>query len=184
MRWVPNVLTGLRILLLPVVLVLLPRVHPEAGPWAASRWPVILIFFLLAITDWLDGYLARRLDATSRWGSMADAIADRLALLLPLLFLAVTDPAAFPAVPLWIPLWILGVDAIVALAWLMARARTGVRPPRSHTRVGRVATWLLFVLVLWVLAGLPYSGVVVLAVTGLGLTTASATLYLRRWLPA
>lgn len=182
MSWVPNALTGLRILLIPVVLVLLSRVEAGAGTWAAPRIAAIAVFFLMAITDWFDGYLARRLDATSRSGSMADAAADRLALLLPLLYLATREDAAFSPVPLWIPLWVVVLDVATGVAWLIARWKAGVSPPKSHNRVGQVAMWILFMLVLWILAALPYSGVVLLALAGLSLATASAGIYIRRWL--
>lgn len=182
MGWVPNALTGLRIVLIPVVLALLPRVEAGTGALATARLVVVGLFFLLAITDWLDGYLARRLHATSRWGGMADAAADRLALLLPLLYFAIREPAAFPQVPLWMPVWLVALDLITGLAWVVARARAGVRPPRSHTPVGRAAVWILFTLVLWALAGLPSWGVLVLGSAGLGLATLSSGIYVRRWL--
>lgn len=182
--WVPNTLTALRVLLVPVVIVLLAQVAPEAGPLDPDRLVVAVLFFLLAATDWLDGYLARRLGATSRWGSLADAAADRLALVLPLLYLAVRPHAAFPAVPLWIPLWLVALDLGVASAWVVARWKVGGRPSFSHVLVGRVAAWILFALVLWILMGLPAAGVIPLAVGGLSLATASAVLRGRRWLGA
>lgn len=180
--WIPNALTTLRILLVPVVLMLLPRVDPAAQPLAPDRLPVVGLFLLLAVTDWIDGYLARRLEATSRWGSLADAVADRLALLLPLLYLAVRPHAAYPDVPLWIPLWLIVLDLAGTAVWLVARWKVARRPSFSHARVGRVAVWLLFVLVLWILMGLPVPGVIVLAIAGLSLATASTALHVRRWL--
>lgn len=173
--WVPNTLTALRILLLPVLVVLMGN---------GDRVALIALFLLIGATDAVDGYLARRLDATTRWGSMADAIADRLALLIPLLYVALREPTAFPAVPLWIPLWLLGVDTLTTGAWFVARRRYGVRPPASHSLPGRAGVWLLFGLVLWVLAGLPDAGVVPLAVVGLGLVSVSSGLYVRRWFEA
>lgn len=180
--WIPNALTTLRILLVPVVLMLLPRVGPAAEPLSPDRLPVVGLFLLLAITDWIDGYLARRLDATSRWGSLADAVADRLALLLPLLYLTLRPQAAYPAVPAWIPLWLIVLDLAAASAWLVARWKAARRPSFSHAMVGRVAVWLLFALVLWILMGLPAPGVIVLAIAGLSLATASTAIHVRRWL--
>lgn len=179
--WIPNSLTALRVLLLPVVIVLLNRVDPAAGPLDPDRLGVVGLFFLLAATDWIDGYLARRLGATSRWGSLADAAADRLALVLPLLYLALRPQPAFPAVPLWIPLWLVALDLSAGCAWLVAWW-TGRRPSFSHAMVGRVAVWILFALVLWILTGLPVPGVIVLAVAGLSLATASTVVHVRRWL--
>lgn len=179
---IPNALTALRILLVPVLLALLPRVPDGAGPWSRTRLPVVGLFFLLAATDWLDGYLARRLGATSRWGSLADAVADRLALLLPLLYLALRPDPAFSPTPLWIPLWLIGLDAVAGLAWLVARSEAPASPSVSHLMVGRVAVWLLFMLVLWILLGLPFPGVLILGLAGLTLASVSAALHTRRWL--
>lgn len=180
--WIPNALTGLRVLLVPVVIVLLPRVDPASGWLATDRLLVAALFSLLAVTDWIDGYLARRLEATSRWGSLADAVADRLALVLPLLYLALRPQPAFPAVPLWIPLWLVTLDVGAGSAWLVARWKVNRHPSFSHAMVGRVAVWCLFGLVLWILMGLPAAGVSLLAVAGLSLATASTVLHVRRWL--
>lgn len=179
--WIPNTLTALRVLLLPVVIVLLTRVDPAAEPLDPDRLGVVGLFFLLAATDWVDGYLARRLGATSRWGSLADATADRLALLLPLLYLALRPQAAFADVPLWIPLWLVALDLSAGSAWLIA-SRMGRRPSFSHAMVGRVAVWILFALVLWILMGWPQPGVIILAVAGVTLATASTVVHVRRWL--
>lgn len=177
LKRLPNALTALRILLLPVLVLLMAGVADGTG----SRLILVALFLIMAATDWLDGYLARRLDASTRWGSMADALADRLALLVPLLYVAFGEPAAFPAVPRWIPVWLLSLDALTGVAWLVARRRYGAHRPATHRLSGRAGVWLLFTLVLWVLAGLPTSGVLPLAVAGLVLVTVSSALYLRRW---
>ncbi|MEM9011948.1 MAG: CDP-diacylglycerol--glycerol-3-phosphate 3-phosphatidyltransferase [Pseudomonadota bacterium] len=73
MRWtVPNVLTVLRVLAapaLPLAYVLLPR--------PLADYVAIGLFLAAAATDWLDGYLARRLDQHSAFGIMLDPIADK-----------------------------------------------------------------------------------------------------------
>ena len=180
-KWLPNVLTALRILLLPVMVALLVESSTRTAHWNPARSLALAVFAVMALTDWIDGYLARRLGAISRVGSMVDAVADRLALLVPLGYLAVWDPAGFPDVPLWIPLWLIGLDVVTALAWTIARRKVDLRAPRSHNPPGRVGVWLLFVLVLWALAGLPAGGIAPLALAGLGLATVSAVLYIRQW---
>jgi cardiolipin synthase len=69
----PNVLTYARIAAVPALVACLLVVEGEAGRWAAF-W----LFVVAAITDWLDGYLARRLEQQSTLGRMLDPIADKL----------------------------------------------------------------------------------------------------------
>ncbi len=68
----PNILTLLRIVLIPVFVVLfyLPV------PW--SHVAVTVVFGIAAFTDWLDGYLARRWQQTSAFGAFLDPVADKL----------------------------------------------------------------------------------------------------------
>ena len=179
--WIPNALTLFRVLLIPAVLLLVARTSGSPGAWGVPRVLAVALFALIAATDWLDGLLARRLHAESRLGSLADAVADRLALLAPLLYLAVWQPPAFPAVPLWVPLWLVALDAVAGVGWLMATARNEAPSPRSHNQVGRVGAWLMFLVVLGALAGLPRAGLIAMAAAGLALASASVLLYLRRW---
>lgn len=69
----PNVLTYARIAAVPALVACLMFVEGDAGRWAAF-W----LFVGAAITDWLDGYLARRLEQQSTLGRMLDPIADKL----------------------------------------------------------------------------------------------------------
>jgi cardiolipin synthase len=69
----PNVLTYARIAAVPALVACLLLVEGDAGRWAAF-W----LFVGAAITDWLDGYLARRLEQQSTLGRMLDPIADKL----------------------------------------------------------------------------------------------------------
>ena len=69
---IPNVLTLLRILLIPV-LVALTYTAFEWRFWAAAA-----VFLVAAITDWFDGYLARTLNQTSAFGRFLDPVADKL----------------------------------------------------------------------------------------------------------
>jgi CDP-diacylglycerol--glycerol-3-phosphate 3-phosphatidyltransferase/cardiolipin synthase len=73
----PNVLTWLRIVLIPLVVAVF---YLPAG-WMAQHTVNLIataIFALASITDWLDGYLARRLNQTSAFGAFLDPVADKL----------------------------------------------------------------------------------------------------------
>jgi cardiolipin synthase (CMP-forming) len=181
-RQIPHLLTGLRVLLLPLFLYLLTRVAgAEASASAGPRAGAAAVLLVMGLTDTLDGWLARRLNAESRIGAVADAVADRLTLLIPLLYFAIARPTGFPDVPVWIPAWLVGLDLVVSTAWLAAR-RWGVQPPIHHNMAGRVSVWVMFGLLLWIVLGLPAAGVRALALLGLGLITFSVATYLHRWL--
>jgi len=182
--WVPNALTGLRILLIPVAVVLIAEAGADPRAWPTARVALVVVFLVMAVTDWFDGFLARRFRAITRWGSTADAGADRLAFLVPLLYLAAADPSGFPDVPWWIPIALFVLDLVTGAAWLVARRRRGVPAPATHNKVGQIGAWVLFALVLWILLGLPAPGVLVLGAAGLALATASATIYVARWFDA
>jgi len=89
----PNILTLLRIALIPVFVVLfyLP------GEWTHPA--CALVFLLAAVTDWLDGYLARRLNQTSAFGAFLDPVADKLMVAVALVLLVQNNPTAWFAIP-------------------------------------------------------------------------------------
>jgi cardiolipin synthase len=84
----PNSLTIARIVLIvPFALLFF-----MAG--APVRWVALCLFVVAAITDWLDGYLARRLNQGSAFGRMLDPIADKLLVLAALMLLVATGAIA------------------------------------------------------------------------------------------
>ena len=83
----PNALTWLRILAIPMFVVAFFLPVPWARP--AAAW----LFVLAGITDYLDGYLARRLDQMSSFGAFLDPVADKLIVASALLLLVQADPS-------------------------------------------------------------------------------------------
>ncbi|MGB1884560.1 MAG: CDP-alcohol phosphatidyltransferase family protein, partial [Gammaproteobacteria bacterium] len=69
---IPNILTVLRIVLIPVFVVCFYLPVANAALIAA------LVFTAAALTDWLDGFLARRLNQSSKLGAFLDPVADKL----------------------------------------------------------------------------------------------------------
>ncbi|WP_142805109.1 CDP-diacylglycerol--glycerol-3-phosphate 3-phosphatidyltransferase [Tepidiphilus sp. J10] len=78
MRWnIPNLITWGRIALIPVFVLLFYLPQGWLRPEVVDLWATI-IFTAAAITDWLDGFLARRLGQQSRFGAFLDPVADKL----------------------------------------------------------------------------------------------------------
>jgi len=88
---IPNWLTAFRIILIPVFVGVYYWSHPLAHVMAT------MIFVLAAITDWLDGYMARRLDQHSAFGAFLDPVADKL-MVATALVLLVSDQRVLSAV--------------------------------------------------------------------------------------
>lgn len=98
----PNILTLLRIALIPVMAVLLLSPSKDAGFWAAA------VFAVASVTDWLDGYLARRMEIVTIFGKFLDPIADKLMVMAALIMIL-----PFGHVPAWMVLVILGREIII-----------------------------------------------------------------------
>lgn len=81
----PNILTLLRIALIPAFIAAYYWIHPWSNMLATT------LFVLAALTDWLDGYLARKLEQTSPFGAFLDPVADKLMVAAALVML-VADP--------------------------------------------------------------------------------------------
>ena len=112
----PNLLTWLRILLIPVFVAVF-YVSDAVLPAHSRNVVATLLFALAAITDWLDGYLARALKQTSAFGAFLDPVADKLMVAAALVVLV-----EFGRVHALIALIIIGREiAISALREWMAR---------------------------------------------------------------
>lgn len=104
-------------------------------PWAPIA--AALVFSLAAITDWLDGYLARRLKQTSKLGAFLDPVADKLMVAVVLVILLQAEPSVWLALPTAI---IIGREiAVSALREWMAEL--GVRGKVAVSMLGKVKTF-------------------------------------------
>ncbi|MGB8517900.1 MAG: CDP-diacylglycerol--glycerol-3-phosphate 3-phosphatidyltransferase, partial [Gallionella sp.] len=83
---IPNLLTWLRILLIPVFVAVF-YFSDETMNSPLKNLIATSIFFLASMTDWLDGYLARKLNQTSAFGAFLDPVADKLMVAAALLIL-------------------------------------------------------------------------------------------------
>ena len=112
----PNILTWLRILAIPLFVGIFYLPHSWLTP-IEQNWVATLIFAGAAITDWLDGYLARILNQTSAFGAFLDPVADKLMVCAALIVLVYLERLDAP-----IALIIIGREiAVSALREWMAQ---------------------------------------------------------------
>ena len=90
---IPTLLTFIRIGLIPIFVL----AYYLPVTWANIA--TTAVFVLAGVTDWFDGYLARRLNQTSAFGAFLDPVADKLMVAVALILLMQTHPNAWMAVP-------------------------------------------------------------------------------------
>ncbi|MGB5261917.1 MAG: CDP-diacylglycerol--glycerol-3-phosphate 3-phosphatidyltransferase [Gammaproteobacteria bacterium] len=146
MKWtLPNILTLLRIILIPVLVVVF--FIPSQWSYQSSA----LLFGLAALTDALDGYLARRLKQLSVFGAFLDPVADKLMVTVALVLLVQDNPTVLFAVPACI---IIGREiAISALREWMSEI--GERTRVAVSVIGKIKTITQMVAILLLLYRVP-----------------------------
>jgi CDP-diacylglycerol---glycerol-3-phosphate 3-phosphatidyltransferase len=151
---VPNVLTMLRILAVPVIVVALLGETPHGDVIAA------VVFALAALTDTLDGYVARRRSSVTTFGKLMDPLADKL-----LIVAALVTLVSLGRVAAWVAMVIIAREVAV----------TGLRGVAAEKGVVIAASWLgklktilqvaaVFALIIWVPAPLWVDVLVYMAV--------------------
>ena len=168
MLWtLPNILTWMRILAIPLVVALFYYPHPWADPAAG------LLFAVAGITDSLDGYYARKLGQTSRLGAFLDPLADKLIVAVALVLIVSRDSRWFVVL---VAMVIVGREIAISglREWM---AEIGQRTKVSVSQLGKYKTILQIVglsmmLFRWDLFYIPLYNL------GLGLTLLSGALTL------
>lgn len=165
-----NAFTLLRVALVPVVAVLV------AQDSTTARWWALLVFVFAAFTDLFDGYVARRTSGgVTKWGALADPLADKL------LILGVLVVLAFSAE---VPWWVVGVIALREVGVTVQRSilsRRDITMPAD--RFGKAKTVSQMVYLSLVLTPVVDGAVVtVLMWTAVALTVGSGLSYARKGL--
>ncbi len=153
MHWnIPNLLTLLRIVLIPVFVGIF-YLPAGAIPEHLINFSATLVFALASITDWLDGYLARRLNQTSAFGAFLDPVADKLMVAAALIVLV-----EFGRVGAVIALIIIGREiAISALREWMASLGEGKNV--AVAMIGKLKTSFQMAAILFLLYFDPLFGI-------------------------
>jgi CDP-diacylglycerol--glycerol-3-phosphate 3-phosphatidyltransferase len=137
----PNALTIARIVLASLVFFIMAGAAGEApgqagAPGADARAALLIagfiIFVVAAITDYFDGWLARKLQATSPWGVILDPIADKIAIAAAILGLVVLEPTGAIAIPGF---------AILFREMFVSGLREGLAPRGIKLPVTLLAKW-------------------------------------------
>ncbi len=126
---VPNLVTFVRLLCLPLfVWILFGLPSRQAAAWMLG---------LLGATDWIDGYLARRLGQTSEFGKKFDPTVDRLLFVVGIVSIIVND-----SIPVWFAVAVLAREVLVGAAMVAATLMFGMER-FDVTWWGKTATFLL-----------------------------------------
>ncbi len=147
-----NQITILRILLIfPFVICLLKTGHPHYGHWI--RGVAVLIFVVMAMSDALDGYLARKKKQVTALGAFLDPMADKLMITCASIVLCAPQTAIEGFVlPLTVVVLIIGKDILLLLGFIITFLLTG----QVHIRpvwAGKVSTFLQIIMVFSILIG-------------------------------
>lgn len=134
-----NLITILRLILIPFFSVLLLNSYNFAAT---------LVFGLMALTDWLDGYVARRTKITE-FGKVIDPVADRLVIIVATVLLAVKGMLPLPAMAILI---LREFMVIISVALLQIYGIT-----MEVIVAGKYATTVVLVSIVLILLGLPFS---------------------------
>ena len=152
-----NKITIVRILLIPAFVTMAiyygqSIAHGDPQEW--MRFTAIIIFLVAAVSDGLDGYVARRYNQRSRLGVILDPIADKGLLLSGIITLSISNwsevDMGYGRFPAWFPVLVITRDAVILVGSIVLHILNGsVRVRPSWT--GKVATVLQMAAIAWVM---------------------------------
>ena len=165
LRWTfSNALSALRmVLVLPMAYTISERM----------RWISVAICVLAAVTDVLDGYLARRNNEISDLGKILDPLADKVFVGV-LVILLLTQGM----LPVWFVAVVLGRDLLILVGGLLVERRTGQVLPSNYP--GKIAVLILSTTLMVIIIGVPQIVVTVMMAASLALLALSSYLYGKR----
>lgn len=144
---IPNIITLLRICLVPVFVVAFYL------PFEWAQILTLFIFAFAAITDWLDGFLARKLSQTSKLGAFLDPVADKVVVVMALVLLVNESPLPY----IELPAAIIIAREIVISALREWMAELGKRASIAVSYVAKIKTTCQLAAILFLLVGRPHS---------------------------
>ncbi len=143
-----NKITILRILLIPLFVI--EMIYYVRTGNEVHRLVAVLSFAVTAISDGVDGYIARRYKQISELGKILDPLADNLLLVSGIVLLSFNNEPYLRQIPLWLTGTILGRDLLLGIGAVVIRLVVGkitVQPRMT----GKVATVLQMLVIVWIL---------------------------------
>jgi len=165
-----NALTVLRVALVPVIAVLLAVGREPASP---ARWAAFGVFLLAAASDSVDGWVARRYQGTTRWGQLADPLADKALIVGSLSVLAWHGELP------WVAVAVIVVREVAVTLQRSVLLRRGIVMAASPYGKAKTVSQVLAV-TLYLLPGTPRGVAVAALVLAVVLTIASGLEYVAR----
>jgi CDP-diacylglycerol--glycerol-3-phosphate 3-phosphatidyltransferase len=150
-----NKITILRILMVPVFVWLTLDYIRDHQRGIAAEWERHLacaLFVLAAVSDAVDGYIARRFKQKTELGTFLDPLADKLLLVSALLLLSVRykDGSPFAMLPLWFPMLVVSRDVILLVGSVLIHMLAGQVAVRPRF-VGKCSSFFQMIVLAWVL---------------------------------
>jgi CDP-diacylglycerol--glycerol-3-phosphate 3-phosphatidyltransferase len=143
-----NKVTILRILLIPVFVI--ETIYYVRTGNEAHRLVALLAFAVTAISDGVDGYIARHYHQISELGKILDPLADKLLLASGIVLLSFNNAPYLRQIPLWLTGMIIGRDLLLGIGAVVIRAVVGKITVRPRL-LGKVATVFQMLVVIWIL---------------------------------
>lgn len=143
-----NKISIVRILLVPFFIIQVLYYVETGREW--HRHLAILTFAVAALSDAVDGFIARRFNQRSELGAILDPLGDKLLLVSGIVLLSFHYERFLPQLPLWMTVTILSRDVLLLIGSLVIHYTCGKVNVRPHF-TGKVATVLQMTAVLWAL---------------------------------
>lgn len=139
---IANLLTILRLILIPIFVAAILRQHFSLA---------LAVFFTAAVTDGLDGLVARTFNQKTPLGEILDPLADKALLVSAFVVLSFPNLTPLPSIPLWLTIGVICRDLLIVLGAVVIRLTTGLKrfPPSIP---GKLSTLVQVVTIVTVLA--------------------------------
>lgn len=175
---IPNALTAFRLALVPFF-VLSARAQTQQSLSESWTGPAVWIVLAAGLSDVLDGFIARRWNLTSRVGALMDAVADKSFQFTALVTITVLGRPVFSQLPVWLLGAVFLRDFILLSGWGLLR-RMKLPVSMEHETHGRVASVLVFGLVIAACLRVPEALLLPVAAVAAVAALLSSVAYVRR----